>query len=67
MEAAFSLPPGAFSEVIETEIGYHILLVLDYDPDRPLSSDARLTLQARALTDWLVQKRGESQIEVFLP
>lgn len=66
-EAAFSLPPGAFSEVIETEIGYHILLVLDYDPDRPLSSDARLTLQARVLEDWLVQKRGESQIEVFLP
>jgi peptidyl-prolyl cis-trans isomerase C len=66
-EAAFSLSPGAFSEVIETEIGYHILLVLEYDPDRPLSSDARLTLQARALTDWLAQKRGESQIEVFLP
>jgi peptidyl-prolyl cis-trans isomerase C len=66
-EAAFSLPPGAFSEVIETEIGYHILLVMDYDPDRPLSSDARLTLQTRALADWLAQKKGESQVEVFLP
>lgn len=65
--AAFSLPPGSFSEVIETEIGYHILLVLDYDPDRPLSADARLTLQTKVLEDWLAQKRGESQIEVFLP
>jgi peptidyl-prolyl cis-trans isomerase C len=66
-EAAFSLPPGAFSEVIETEIGYHILYILDHDPDRPLSADARLTLQTRVLEDWLAQKRAESQIEVFLP
>jgi peptidyl-prolyl cis-trans isomerase C len=66
-EAAFSLPPGAFSDVIETEIGYHILYILDHDPDRPLSADARLTLQTRVLEDWLTQKRAESQIEVFLP
>jgi peptidyl-prolyl cis-trans isomerase C len=65
--AAFSLPPGAFSEVIETEIGYHILLVLETDPNRPLSSDARLTLQTVVLEDWLAQKRGESQIDIFLP
>jgi len=65
--AAFSLPPGAFSEVIETEIGYHILYILDYDPNRPLSSDARLTLQTRALEDWLAQRRGQSQVEILLP
>jgi peptidyl-prolyl cis-trans isomerase C len=65
--AAFSLPPGEFSEVIETAIGYHILFVLDHDPNHPLSSDARLTLQTRVLEDWLAQQRGQSQIEVLLP
>ena len=66
-EVAFSLQPGEYSEVIETVIGYHILQVLDYDPDRPLSTDARLTIQIRVLEDWLAQQRAQSQIEIYLP
>ena len=31
-EAAFALQPGQFSQVIETEIGYHILYLVDRDP-----------------------------------
>ena len=53
--------------MIETRLGYHILQVLDHAADRPLSADARLTLQTHALEDWLTQKRVESQIEIFLP
>jgi len=66
-EAAFALQPGEYSAIIETELGYHILQVLDRDPERPLSPDARLTLQMQALSEWLAQQRGESQIEVLLP
>ena len=66
-EVAFSLQPGEYSQVIETRLGYHILQVLDHAADRPLSADARLTLQMHALADWLAQKRTESQIEIFLP
>jgi parvulin-like peptidyl-prolyl isomerase len=66
-EVAFSLQPGQYSEVIETRLGFHILQVLDYAADRPLSADARLTLQTHALEAWLAQKRAESQIEIFLP
>ncbi|MBN2501409.1 MAG: SurA N-terminal domain-containing protein [Anaerolineales bacterium] len=66
-EVAFSLQPGQYSEVIESRLGFHILQVLDYAADRPLSADARLTLQTHALEDWLAQKRAESQIEIFLP
>ena len=61
-EAAFSLEAGQYSDVIETEIGYHILLVLERDPEHQLSPDAYLVMQAKALQDWLSQKRTESKI-----
>ena len=48
--------------MIETEIGYHILLVLDRDPEHQLSPDAYLVMQAKALQDWLSQKRTASDI-----
>ena len=65
-EAAFSLQPGEYSEVIESEFGYHILQVLERGV-HPLSPDARLTLQRKALQDWLAEARTNSTIEVFLP
>jgi len=60
--AAFSLQPGQYSEVIQTGAGYHIILVVERDPARPLSPDARLALQIKALEDWLVQQRARSTI-----
>jgi parvulin-like peptidyl-prolyl isomerase len=64
-EAAFSLPVGDHSAIIESEIGYHIVKVLAKE-ERPLSSDARLTLQREALHNWLAEKREGSQIEVLI-
>ncbi len=62
--AAFSLPVGAYSDVIESEIGYHIVLVINKE-ERLLSSDARMVLQRQALNDWLEEKRETSIIEVL--
>jgi hypothetical protein len=61
-EAAFSLEPGQHSDVIKTEVGYHILMVLERDSQHPLSPDAYLVMQEKALGDWLAQKRTESNI-----
>ncbi len=61
-EAAFSLEPGQHSDVIKTEVGYHILLMLDRDPQHQLSPDAYLVMQEKALQEWLAQKRAESDI-----
>jgi peptidyl-prolyl cis-trans isomerase C len=64
-EAAFSLSVGDYSGVIETEVGFHIIQVTDRAEDRPLDPEARRTLQAKALTDWLAQRRAESEIVLF--
>jgi peptidyl-prolyl cis-trans isomerase C len=60
--AAFALQPGQISEVIQTSVGYHILKVLERDPNQPLSPDARLTLQNQALLNWLQEQRARSTI-----
>jgi len=61
-EAAFSLEPGQYSDVIVTEVGYHIIMVVERDPQHLLSPDAYLVMQEKALGDWLAQRRAESDI-----
>ena len=65
-QAAFALQAGQFSDVIQTQAGYHILFVEERDPAHPLSPDALLTLQERAIQDWLTQQRNASTI-LFAP
>lgn len=61
-EAAFALQPGQVSDILQTEAGYHIILVVERAADRPLSPDARLALQYAALDAWLDQQRQQSTI-----
>jgi len=65
-EAAFALQPGQISPVIKSNIGYHILQVIARQV-RPLSPDARLALQRKALAAWLADARQQSQVEELVP
>lgn len=66
-EMAFNLQPGEYSDVIETDTGFHIIMVLERDPAWLLEPDARLALQAQALRRWLIIQRDQSDIRVLLP
>jgi parvulin-like peptidyl-prolyl isomerase len=61
-EAAFTLSVGAYSDVIATDVGFHIVKVLERDPQRPLSPDAYLALQELALKAWVDAQRQQAEI-----
>jgi peptidyl-prolyl cis-trans isomerase C len=66
-EAAFALQPGQYSQVLETEIGYHILYLVERDESHTLQPDARMALQVNALQDWINEQRNQSEIQILLP
>jgi peptidyl-prolyl cis-trans isomerase C len=61
-EAAFGLSVGGHSEVIATDVGFHIVRILARDPQRPLSPDAYLSLQELALRQWIEEQRQQANI-----
>ena len=63
----FELEIGETSDIIETEIGYHIITVLEKDPSRPLDPAIRQLLKEKALDDWLERRWKLSTIEISLP
>lgn len=66
-DIVFGLETGAYSPVIETSLGYHIVQVLERSQNHPLTADALRALQGQALTQWLEHRRNSSEIIILLP
>ena len=66
-EAAFGLEVGQHSDVITTDVGFHIVRILARDPQRPLSPDAYLALQELALKNWIEEQRQQANIIFVQP
>jgi len=63
----FDLAPGAYSSVIQTSLGYHVIQVIEHDPEHLLSPDAYRVVQLQLLEQWLADRRTQSDIELLLP
>ena len=65
-EAVFGLEVGQYTPVIQTSSGYHILLVIERQTDRPLEPQARLALQHSAVLAWLKEQRTSANIQILV-
>jgi len=65
-DVVFALQPGEFSTIIETEIGFHIVYVVDREESRVLSPDAREILTQAAVLDWVNDQLKDSQLEYLI-
>jgi peptidyl-prolyl cis-trans isomerase C len=61
-DAAFALQADQYSPIIASEVGFHIIKMLERENDRQLTPDAFKALQKRALTDWLASRRQQSSL-----
>jgi len=61
-DAVFNLEVGQHSDLIITDVGFHIVRVLARDPSHPLSPDAYLALQELALKNWVEEQKQSADV-----
>ncbi len=75
-DAAFSTPVGQISDVIQTQYGYHIILVTDYKPASSpeyadvadqVAEDYQADIRAQRFNDWYTGTRPTAQITIEDP
>lgn len=65
-EAIFALEAGTLSPVIQTDLGYHVVELLERDAARTLPDAQRAQLKERALLEWLSDRRSSADIQIYV-
>lgn len=65
-EAAFSQAIGAVGTPIASELGYHIIQVLERAKDRPVEPEMCARLSEDAFERWILDLKSKAQIEKYL-
>jgi parvulin-like peptidyl-prolyl isomerase len=65
-QAAFQLEPGQVSEVISSNLGYHIVQVVSSEPNREIDPENLRLLRDKAVREWLDNLKSSGDIEIFI-
>ena len=64
--AAFALQPGQLSDVIQSDLGYHIVQVVERVADQEISPENLRLLRDQAVQAWLGQLKASADIQTFV-
>lgn len=62
-DVAFTLEPGVLSEPVKTSFGYHLIEVIEKDPNHPVEESVLTQRRSQAYDDWLKAQQDAASIE----
>jgi foldase protein PrsA len=60
--AAFALAPGKFSDPVESQYGFHVIMVVERDPARPMDEQLLNATQQEEFAKWLEAQKAATKI-----